>query len=36
MKTIGDLKEADFVKWGNSRVEKEPKISNLKVIRIFY
>ena len=32
MKTIGDLKEADLVKWGNERVgNKEPKIKTLKV-----
>lgn len=32
MKTIGDLKESDLVKWANERVgEKEPKIKNLKV-----
>ena len=32
MKTIGDLKETDLVKWANERVgDKEPKIKNLKV-----
>ena len=36
MKTIGDLKELDLVKWGNERIgTKEPKIKNLKVFFFF-